>query len=181
MYPGEIDQQGFSTAMVLEAVLIFFWVSIVMGDPPIAGRFISWKKRLRGSGLESSNPMIFASEMFASEDSLQIQPCFTGRSGPQNREVSSGKFIFKPNWSVVSKKKAWIWYIYRAHLISYGFSLLRIWFSLVSQCRSFLWLLWIQNGGFQSMGVPLFIIHFLNCFSTYTDICPHHSSIPHLC
>ena len=55
------------------------------------------KKRLRGSGLESSNPMIFASEMFASEDSLQIQPCFTGRSGPQNREVSSGKFIFKPN------------------------------------------------------------------------------------
>jgi len=29
MYPGEIDQQGFSTAMVLEAVLIFFWVSIV--------------------------------------------------------------------------------------------------------------------------------------------------------
>ena len=64
------------------------------------------KKRLRGSGLESSNPMIFASEMFASEDSLQIQPCFTGRSGPQNREVSSGKFIFKPNWSVVSKKKS---------------------------------------------------------------------------
>jgi hypothetical protein len=93
MYPGEM---GFSTAMVLEAVLIFFWVSIVMGDPPIAGRFISWKKkRLGGSGLESSNPMIFASEMFASEDSLQIQPCFTGRSGPQNREVSSGKFIFK--------------------------------------------------------------------------------------
>jgi hypothetical protein len=42
MYPGEM---GFSTAMVLEAVLIFFWVSIVMGDPPIAGRFISWKKK----------------------------------------------------------------------------------------------------------------------------------------
>jgi hypothetical protein len=57
--------------------------------------FMEKKKRLGGSGLESSNPMIFASEMFASEDSLQIQPCFTGRSGPQNREVSSGKFIFK--------------------------------------------------------------------------------------
>jgi hypothetical protein len=47
MYPGEM---GFSTAMVLEAVLIFFWVSIVMGDPPIAGRFISWKKK-KGLGV----------------------------------------------------------------------------------------------------------------------------------